>query len=364
MRQVALCRGLLLWSLAFVSWRAFGQASDAPFTVTWAEGKCIGCKTASDLTHVQWLSRQEAWGIGMSVPPQGASDYSIVHTADSGRTWKELPNSWQHAAPPAFAFRDSTHGWYSCWNLYCGGVVSSRTFRTVDRGRHWQLISNDGMVEMAFADQDHGIGKAFGIDDTGDAVRTVDGGRRWSKIEIPHLRKIGNIILLSGQVAWITDHEEGDLLVFRTTDGGLSWQESRTSLPAEWPEIRQISFVDRDHGWIVLKRKQDAEIRMLATSDGGQTWQPLSTPPIHNFNWWADVVRFASEKVGFVFEEGNPETADYKRHDILSTTDGGATWQRYPSPYSVYNCQRVEGDLICSADKEGSHFGVLTLHPK
>jgi len=234
----------------------------------------------------------------------------------------------------------------------------------VDGGRHWQLISGEGMVAMSFTDQDHGIGKAFGVDDTGDAVRTVDGGRKWSKIEIPHLKKIRNIILLSGQIAWVTDREGADLLVFRTIDGGRSWQESRTSLPAEWPEVRQISFVDQDHGWIVLKHKQDAEIRLLATSDGGRTWQPLSTPPVHNYNWWSDVVGFVSEKVGFVFVDGDPETADYKRHDILYTDDGGLTWQRFPSPYSVFGCQAMDRDLICSADKEDSHFGVLTIHPK
>lgn len=362
MRRLTLSRGLLAWSVLFLSWRTCGQVSNPPFMVAWAEGKCVRCNTAANLTDVHWVSRQEAWGIGIG--RDGVHDYSIVHTTDSGRTWRELPNSREYMGSPTLAFLDSAHGWYSCSNVPCGGIVSSRTFRTVDGGRHWQLISNEGMEAMAFADRDHGLGKAFGIDDTGDAVRTVDGGRKWSKIEIPHLKKIRNIILLSGQIAWITDREGADLLVFRTIDGGRSWQESRTSLPAEWPEVRQISFVDQDHGWIVLKHKQDAEIRLLATSDGGRTWQPLSTPPVRNYNWWSDVVGFVSEKVGFVFVDGDTETADYKRHDILYTDDGGVTWQRFPSPYSVFGCQAIDRDLICSADKEDSHFGVLTIHPK
>jgi photosystem II stability/assembly factor-like uncharacterized protein len=360
MGQLTLSCGLLLCSVACLSWRASGQSSNSPFSVTWLEGKCVRCKTAANLYDVHWISRQEAWGIGIG--RDGVHDYSIVHTTDSGKTWKELPNGRQYMGSPAVAFLDSAHGWYSCWNVPCGGI-ESRTFRTVDGGRHWQMISNEGVVAMAFADQDHGVGKAFGIDDTGDAVRTVDGGRTWSKIEIPHLKKIGNIIMLSGQIAWITDRDGADLMVFRTIDGGRSWQESRTSLPIGWPEVRQISFVDQDHGWIVLKRKQDAEIRLLATSDGGRAWRPVATPPVRNHNWWSDVVGFVSESVGFVFEDGDPETADYKRHEILYTADGGATWQRYSSPYSVNSCQMVDRDLICSADKE-SHFGVLTIHPR
>ena len=362
MRQVALSRGLLPFGVMCLSYTAFGQPSDAPFTVNWTEGKCVRCKTAANLTDLLRVSRQEAWGIGIG--RDGVHDYSIVHTSDSGRTWKELPNSSEYMGSPALAFLDSAHGWYSCSNVPCGGIDSSRTFRTTDGGKHWQLISNEGVVAMAFSDQDHGIGKAFGIDDTGDAVRTVDGGRKWSKIEIPHLKKIRNIVLLSGQIAWITDREGADLLLFRTIDGGRSWQESRTSLPVEWPDVRQISFVDQDYGWIVLMHKPDAEIRLLATSDGGRTWQALSTPPVHNYNWWADVVGFVSDKVGFIFEDGDPETSDYKRHDILYTADGGATWQRYPSPYSDYSCQTLDRNLICSAHKEDSHFGLLTIRPR
>jgi hypothetical protein len=98
--------------------------------VAWAEGKCVRCKTAANLTDVHWVSRQEAWGIGIG--RDGVHDYSIVHTTDSRRTWKELPNSREYMGSPTLAFLDSAHGWYSCSNVPCGGIVSSRTFRTVD----------------------------------------------------------------------------------------------------------------------------------------------------------------------------------------------------------------------------------------
>ena len=216
---------------------------------------------------------------------------------------------------------------------------------------------------MAFTDESQGIGKAFGIDDTGSAVRTFDGGRTWSPIEVPNLKKIEHILLLSGQIGWITDREGSDLLLFRTIDGGRSWQESRTSIPSQWPSVRQISFVDKDHGWIALTQIEGDEIRLIATSDGGRTWNPVSIPPVRSTKVVPepDIVGFISEKVGFVFSTDGGESA---KNRVLFTADGGAQWQTYSLAYSIGHCQALEGDLRCSGDREGSHFGVLNLHPK
>lgn len=222
------------------------------------------------------------------------------------------------------------------------------------------------MVAMAFADENHGIGKSFWIDDTGDIVRTLDSGRTWSKIEIPHLKKIERTIFLSGQVAWVTDREGEDLLLFRTVDGGRSWQESRMSLPSKWSNVREISFVDQNHGWMVLKHGQDDEGRLLATTDGGATWLPTSIPSVRSATWWSDVVKFVSEKVGFVFstEDDDLKSSGLYSNKVFYTTDGGAQWQKYSLPYSIYSCQAFERDLICSADRKDSRFGTLTIHTK
>jgi photosystem II stability/assembly factor-like uncharacterized protein len=355
-----------MWIALCLMCRSFGQDLQPPFTLVWLEGKCVDCKIAANLTDVQWVSRNEAWGIGMRIPTQGALDYTLVHTTDSGRTWKELTKSWQHAGPPAFTFLDPGHGWYSCSNVYCGGISGSKTFRTTDGGKHWRLISREGMVAMVFADENHGIGKSFWIDDTGDIVRTLDSGRTWSKVEIPHLKKIESTVFLSGRIGWITAQENNDLSLFRTVDGGLSWEEFRTALPPEWPNVRKVSFVDQNHGWMVLKHIQDDEVRLLATTDGGAAWLQASIPPVRNGNWWSDVVKFVSDKVGFVFstEDDNSPSPGFQSRTVFYTADGGTRWQTYSLPYSIYSCQAFERDLICSADRKDSQFGTLTIHTK
>jgi len=356
------------WILACLSYPAFGQAPDVPFTVTWLQGTCVGCKVAADLGRVQWVSRNEAWGIGWSWGhPQGSGDYIVVHTVDAGKTWKELLDTWQHAGPPALSFLDASHGWFSCSNMYCTEAPGMEVRRTTDGGKHWNIITHEAAVlGMAFADERHGIAQAFDVGDP--VVRTADGGQTWSRIEIPNLKKIEVVFLLSGRTAWVTDHEGDDLLLFRTIDGGQSWEGSRTSLPYDWPEVREILFVDQANGWIVLGRKQDDEIRLLGTTDGGRTWTPVSIPSVRSGTWIPapDVLGFVSAKVGFVFsteDEGQPSW-DPKNRKVLFTTDGGARWQEYALPYSISRCQALGGDLVCSADRKGSHFGILRLHPK
>ena len=79
-----------------------------------------------------------------------------------------------------------------------------------------------------------------------------------------------------------------------------------------------------------------------------------------------EVLGFVFDKAGFFFstEGESPPSWDPKNRKVLSTADGGARWQKYALPYSVSRCQALEGDLLCSADRKGSHFGILTLHPK
>src|SRR5579871_331462 len=82
---------------------AYGQdrkAANPPFTMTWSEGKCVGCKIAARLGEIQFVSRSEVWGVG-SENHLGGVNTIIVHSTDGGRTWKEVPQSEQYTDPDA-----------------------------------------------------------------------------------------------------------------------------------------------------------------------------------------------------------------------------------------------------------------------
>lgn len=121
---------------------------------------------------------------------------------------------------------------------------------------------------------------------------------------------------------------------FRTTDGGQTWARQPTPLPTTEPsagdaeDLRRqaftaVSFVDADHGFAV-----SATGAVIATSDGGATWEPRPTPaPASVDAAWPGDVRPSSwsfNAVSFV----DPDHGVVVGHDgvILATADGGRSW--------------------------------------
>lgn len=333
------------------------------FTTTWSRGKCVDCKVAADLSSAQWVSHDEGWGIGFSFPPPGAQGPVITSSSTPSMGEEAGENSptrgnMRRRRPSGFSTQP-TGGSPAGTPIAHKKLRASKYVEPATAANIGKLSPGRRPFSRWSFPMNGTDSQAFGVDDTGDMVRTSDGGATWSKIQIPQLKKITATTVLSGQIAWIADLEGVDLLLFRTVDGGHAWDESRTALPSGWTNLRETRFIDSLHGWIVLTHSGGTgEIRLLATNDGGHTWQPVPLPPSRNNDWWSPVVQFVSDQVGFIF------LAEDGQHSVLFTADGGAHWRKYPLPYSISSCQALHGDLICTADRKYSHFGILTLHPK
>ncbi len=106
-------------------------------------------------------------------------------------------------------------------------------------------------------------------------------------------------------------------MLWRSTDGGATW--SKSTFPCDrW--IRDMTFVDADHGWIVANDMPGAPYIpgvtttgaiVLRTSDGGRTWQ---TTDLSN-EIELTAVTFADALHGWVLGTR-----------ILETWDGGGAW--------------------------------------
>lgn len=97
-----------------------------------------------------------------------------------------------------------------------------------------------------------------------------------------------------------------------------AWQSSDSGVRYD---LQAVQFVDADHGWAVGGWSRDPQVAIcggmgviLATDDGGRTWQPRwrdQGPWLYGLSW-------VSDKIGYVC--GGYGT-------VLKTTDGGRTWQ-------------------------------------
>jgi photosystem II stability/assembly factor-like uncharacterized protein/cell division septation protein DedD len=100
--------------------------------------------------------------------------------------------------------------------------------------------------------------------------------------------------------------------VYRTTDGGKAWKPLLSGAAAN---INQIFFVDWNNGWMLgeMTRKDtgEAETVLLSTTNGGRSWQKKPLPQV----------------LSIFFTDAQHGWAVGKNATILRTEDGGNEWK-------------------------------------
>lgn len=152
-------------------------------------------------------------------------------------------------------------------------------------------------------------------------VRTTDGGHNWTEtpIRLPgiEIQALNAINFISPDVGWAVGADSGnDGVVVKTTDGGSTWALTRIS-QKEVPTA--VCFVDADHGWIGGATPPPGEEEglggpsaILSTADGGNTWQAQYNIPVSIYR-----IFFLNQMNGW---------ASGSKGVIYNTSDGGRTW--------------------------------------
>jgi photosystem II stability/assembly factor-like uncharacterized protein len=123
-------------------------------------------------------------------------------------------------------------------------------------------VGNYPFMAGDFVDPNHGL-------TVGTAVfRTTDGGLSWqgSSPGTPGGILLG-VCALDTLRAWTVGTDSD---VFRSDDGGATW--TRQQPPAGFSDLRPVAFLDSLSGWIA-----GASGRIAHTSDGGTTWSEVSS---------------------------------------------------------------------------------------
>jgi photosystem II stability/assembly factor-like uncharacterized protein len=155
----------------------------------------------------------------------------------------------------------------------------------------------------------------------GVIIKTTDGGQSWSEkpVQIPGMQiaAVNSIHFVSPDTGWAVGADSAqDGIVLKTTDGGSSWSATRLT-QKQVPTT--VCFADADNGWIggaTPPPGQEEGIggpsSILATTDGGRTWQSQNNIPISIYR-----VFFIDRTNGW---------AGGSKGAIYNTTDGGRTW--------------------------------------
>ncbi|QDU37827.1 Ycf48-like protein precursor [Maioricimonas rarisocia] len=122
---------------------------------------------------------------------------------------------------------------------------------------------------------------AWAVGDHGTIWKSDDGGTSWSLVPTPADCHWTGIAFLTDRVGWIcggsvtpyVKHSQG--MVAFTEDGGQSWE---LRADGTVPYLQDIRFFDLDSGIAIGTATPEIPSGILTTSDGGATWQAVPGP--------------------------------------------------------------------------------------
>jgi len=287
--------GGMALGLAFVALPAAAQSDSKPkFKAIWEP---VSYKEDLNLLYVHFISKDEGWVTGAAG--------TILHTSDGGANWTAQLGGDPHAQGVEikylFAF-DPKHAWAQAGN---------NLFRTTD-GDSWQQVPGDIGGNVEFVSQLKGFHTTY----FGKILATQDGGIKWkevfacrAKMEVQGLTHEGECGFKFLTFATPTvGYAMGDArITAKTEDGGANWRVLVGPEEAGDQRVGDAFFLDATTGYQVR-----AMSKLYRTTDGGQSWQGV----IATFSDRNPTVQFADHTVGWSIL-GN--TWAY-------TMDGGKRW--------------------------------------
>ncbi len=213
----------------------------------------------------------------------------LLWTEDGGNSWRRVtPEIYNEGRILGVAFRDASEGW-AIGLLEGGGELWAA--RTLDSGRKWTTsrlpLSQADVFEIAGASLDlvdggqvyaalelqsgssFSVGRLFTSLD-GGASGGAAGGVSWEERSLP----MGEAVAFTdGLHGWTAGGAAGDQL-YRTTDGGYTWQEQVLELPEGAQVEVGLPRLDGEAGWLAVSVRGGGEDAVLiyTTPDGGESW--------------------------------------------------------------------------------------------
>lgn len=282
--------------------------------------------TSERLRGVSAVDENVAWASG--------NKGTVLRTLDGGRSWQVVFGPLTEPLD----FRDvEAIDANTAYVLSIGPGEQSRIYKTTDGGKNWMATfrnSEPGGFYDAIAFWDGQTGLAMG-DPVGGRftiVRTTNGGRTWTSTPpegmppaLPNegaFAASGTCLVVQGtRRAWFATGGAARARVFRSVDGGLTWQVSDTPLAAGTPSAGAFSLAFSDdglHGIVVggdYRRETASSDNIAVTHDGGATWSPGAI----RLRGFRSAVAFVPGRQARILLTVGPAGSDW-------SGDGGATW--------------------------------------
>jgi photosystem II stability/assembly factor-like uncharacterized protein len=303
----------------------------------------------------------------------------VLSTSDGGRSWSAVLRQIAAVACSSNFSNQLGFGNGPVWPEEMGSSTAGWArggFHTTDGGVHWRDVSSPALREGAstlrypmgysdfYLDGDHAwqvgvYGSKTSCTDHMTTFATADGGKTWQKsspilLNLPTGYAPANLQIgfTSAQAGWLwvpIGQSNQDPMGFRatkaevysTSDGGAIWQHvstlgqpdlGATPSPSDQscqPGFGRIEYLSPTVGWL---SPVCGDSPMLATRDGGVTWKIANFPIPSSAGCpcYLQTMKFIDPSHGIVVFSGQAGLTGSTV--VLSTTDGGSSWQSLPQP--------------------------------
>lgn len=282
----------------------------------------------------------------------GSASGGIFKSDDQGRTWR---NTFEDAlslsiGDLAVAPSDENIIYAGTGEANAGGQSLTYDgigiYKSTDAGETWSYANLEGVgsigrvqVDPENADRVYvaGMGRLFGNNSQRGVFRTIDGGLNWENvlsvsdstgaIDLAIHPQNSDIIFASmwERTRDVDGRQYGGATsgIYRSNDGGDTWEELNNGLPTEASEKGRIGLAIAPSNPNVMYAIYSGQIGFLQnvyrTSDGGNSWQARSVAGIIDvsFNWW----------FGKIWVDPNDENNVWVAAlDMYESNDGGVNW--------------------------------------
>lgn len=194
----------------------------------------------------------------------------------------------------------------------------NKLFKSNDRGKSWDLEFefSGNVIDIIFIDSSLGYlilkDKVF---------HSINGGLEWDEIDIPSeiQSEYKMLHFINSDTGWVATSEWPDQTFLWTFDGGTSWTKKNVSISK--PIYKPKSFATPLIGYI----KTGAN-GIYKTIDGGFSWEDINRSFGYQFEF-IENMQFLNENLGFIGGEFSNSESDGTIHPkVYKTTDGGITW--------------------------------------
>jgi photosystem II stability/assembly factor-like uncharacterized protein len=217
-----------------------------------------------------------------------------------------------------------------CSARIVAGVEGAGLFASVDSGKSWHPLGTsagsaaitNSVTDIVFDPAHPEVSWETGIRGNGGLYRSSDDGATYFELgELTFTQTVSVDFSDSERQTLVTGTHGMEQQVFRSSDGGTSWDNIGLNLPADGYAAETPLVLDRQTYLIGGNRGGGgSESGIYRTTDAGATWKPVGNAQVNHFG------------VPLMASDGAIYWPLYASGGMAKSTDQGLTWSELVEP--------------------------------